>query len=306
MSLTRTAGSGLRPTRAPQAFGPPPVRDDVHVGVPCRSAPGVRDWEVPGLSIAVVRNDTVLLARGYGVRALGEAGTVDEHTLFGIMSTTKAMTAAALAMLVDDGKVAWSDPVSKWLPELQFPDPFQTRELTVKDLLTHNTGLGNADLMAVRGDLDRGEILRRVRHLRPEYSLRSSFVYQNIMYVAAGEVVARASGMSYPEFLRTRIFAPLGMTRSYPTFSHGASGRAGSKERSASRRPTNTSWRTSSASALEPVIRYAVRKSPSPYRAYNSPSASSEPSLARRTSSRSSDCSLTNTCMVAIAVAGHL
>jgi CubicO group peptidase (beta-lactamase class C family) len=182
-------------------------------------AKGVRDWEVPGLSIAVVRNDTVLLARGYGVRALGEPGAVDEHTLFGIMSTTKAMTAAALAMLVDEGKVAWSDPVSKWLPELQFPDPFQTRELTVKDLLIHNTGLGNADLMAVRGDLDRDEILRRVRHLRPEYSLRSTFVYQNIMYVAAGEVIARASGMSYPEFLRTRLFAPLGMTRTYPTFS---------------------------------------------------------------------------------------
>jgi CubicO group peptidase (beta-lactamase class C family) len=182
-------------------------------------AKGVRDWGVPGLSVAVVRNDTVLLARGYGVRALGEPGAVDEHTLFGIMSTTKAMTTAAIAMLVDDGKVAWNDPVSKWLPELQFPDPFLTRELTIKDLLTHGSGLGSADLMWVRGDLDLNEILRRVRYLRPEYSLRSSFVYQNIMYAAAGEVVARASGMNFPEFLRTRIFTPLGMTRTYPTFS---------------------------------------------------------------------------------------
>jgi CubicO group peptidase (beta-lactamase class C family) len=182
----------------------------------------MHDWGVPGLSVAVVRDDTVLLARGYGVREVGEPGAVDEHTLFGIMSTTKAMTSASIAMLVDDGKVAWSDPVAKWIPELQFPDPFLTRELTIKDLLTHNSGLGNADLMWVRDDLDVDEILRRVRYLKPEYSLRSSFVYQNIMYIAAGEVVARASGMSFAEFLRTRIFAPLGMTRSYSTLNEMA------------------------------------------------------------------------------------
>ena len=189
------------------------------------TAKAARDWGVPGLAIAIVRNDSVLLARGYGVRALGQPGSVDAHTLFGIMSTTKAMTAAALAMLVDDGKVSWNDPVAKWLPEVQFPDPFLARELTVRDLLTHNTGLGNADLLWTRGDMELPEILGRIRYLRPSYSLRAGFVYHNVMYGAAGEVIARASGMSWEEFVRTRIFVPLGMTRTYPTYRAAAAAR---------------------------------------------------------------------------------
>jgi CubicO group peptidase (beta-lactamase class C family) len=180
-------------------------------------AKGVKDWGIPGLSVSIVKNDSVIFAKGYGVRTLGSAGAVDDQTLFGIMSTTKAFTAMSLAMLVDEHKVAWNDPVSKWLPELEFPGVLETRELTVKDLLTHNTGLGNADLLWVRGDLSRDEILRRVRFLTPAYSIRNGYVYQNIMYSAAGEVVARASGMSWEDFVRTRIFKPLGMTRSYPT-----------------------------------------------------------------------------------------
>jgi CubicO group peptidase (beta-lactamase class C family) len=179
---------------------------------------GVQDWQIPGLSISVVRNDSVIFAKGYGVRRLGAPGAVDEQTLFGIMSTTKALTAMAVAMLVDEHKLAWNDPITKWLPEFQFSDPFLTREATVRDLLTHNIGLGNADLLWSRGDLSREEILRRVRFLPAAYSLRSSFIYQNVMYGTAGEVVARASGMSWDDFISTRIFRPLGMTRSYPTY----------------------------------------------------------------------------------------
>ncbi len=178
---------------------------------------GLKDWNIPGLSVSVVKNDTVVFSKGYGVRALGKDDAVDDQTLFGIMSTTKAFTAMALAMLVDEHKVAWNDPVSKWLPQLEFPDVLATRELTVKDLLTHNTGLGNADLLWTRGDLSRDEILRRVRFLTPAYSIRNGYTYQNVMYSAAGEVVARASGMSWEDFIKTRIFQPLGMTRSYPT-----------------------------------------------------------------------------------------
>jgi CubicO group peptidase (beta-lactamase class C family) len=180
-------------------------------------AKGVKDWGIPGLSVSIVKNDSVIFAKGYGVRALGSAGAVDDQTLFGIMSTTKAFTAMSLAMLVDEHKVAWNDPVSKWLPQLEFPDVLATRELTVKDLLTHNTGLGNADLLWTRGDLSRDEILKRVRFLTPAYSIRNGYVYQNVMYSAAGEVVARASGMPWEDFVRTRIFSPLGMTRTYPT-----------------------------------------------------------------------------------------
>ena len=187
---------------------------------------GVRDWDIPGLTIAVVRNDSVLFTKGYGVRRLGAAGAVDEQTEFGIMSTTKAFTALAMAMLVDEGKLAWNDPITKHLPEFQFRDPFLTREATVKDLLTHNIGLGNADLMWARGDLTRAEILRRVRYVPTAYSLRSGFAYQNVMYGAAGEVIARVSGMSWEDFIQKRIFQPLGMTQSYTTYDemHAAAG----------------------------------------------------------------------------------
>ena len=178
---------------------------------------GMAAWNLPGLSIAVVANDSVLFTRGYGVRSLAEKGAVDASTEFGIMSTTKAMTATALAMLVDDGKLAWTDRATKWIPDLEFSDPFVTRDATVRDLLTHNLGVPNADLMWSRLDLSREDIFRRVRFLAPAYPLRGGFVYSNVMYGAAGEVVARASGMSWEDFVATRIFRPLGMTHSYPT-----------------------------------------------------------------------------------------
>jgi CubicO group peptidase (beta-lactamase class C family) len=179
---------------------------------------GMKDWQIPGLSVAVVHGDSVVLAAGYGVRQLGQDGAVDGNTLFGIMSTTKAFTAMLVAMLVDDGRLHWDDPVTRWVPEFQMPDPYVTRALTVKDLLTHSSGIGNADLLWVRGDLTEAEIFRRVRLLTPAYGFRDGFIYQNVMYGLAGEVIARASGMPYTQFLAQRIFTPLGMSRSFPTY----------------------------------------------------------------------------------------
>ena len=176
---------------------------------------GTAQWDIPGLAVAVVRNDSVVFLRGYGVRELGRPGAVGPQTLFGIMSTTKAMTAAALAMLVEEGTLDWDDPVTRWVPEFQMPEPYVTGTLRVVDLLTHNAGLGNADLLWSRGDLGRDEIFRRLRLLTPAYPLRGGFIYQNVMYGLAGEVVARASGMRFEEFLRRRLFNPLGMTRTY-------------------------------------------------------------------------------------------
>lgn len=192
---------------------------------------GIRAWEVPGLSVAVVHDTGVVLLRGYGVQRLGGDRPVDEHTLFGMMSTTKAVTALALALLVDEGKLGWADPVRRWVPEFEMPDPYATRDLRVLDLLTHNAGLGNADLLWARGDLEAAEIFRRVRLVPSAYPLRGGFVYQNIMYGLAGEIVARASGMSYGEFLRRRIFNPLGMSESYA--SHAAMAASGSSNVSA-------------------------------------------------------------------------
>jgi CubicO group peptidase (beta-lactamase class C family) len=196
---------------APRAAADPVATLDAY------TAKAVRDWRVPGLAISVVKDGRVVFAKGYGVRELGRPAPVDSQTLFAIGSTTKAMTAAALAMLVDDGKVRWDDPVTRYLPWFQTGDPYVTRELTVRDLLTHRGGLGNADYLWYESEIPVAEVRRRVRFLRPAYSLRSGFVYQNIMYAVAGDVVEAASGMPWEEFVRRRILAPLAMTRTVAT-----------------------------------------------------------------------------------------
>jgi len=136
---------------------------------------------------------------------------VDEHTRFAIGSTTKAMTAAAIGMLVDEGKLAWDDPVTKYLPDLELADPWVTRELTIHDLLTHRAGLGNADYLWYEQETTSEDIVRRMRYLEPAYSFRSSYIYQNLMYLVAGEVIEAASGRPWAEFVEQRIFGPLGM-----------------------------------------------------------------------------------------------
>lgn len=178
---------------------------------------GMQDWKLPGLSTVVVKDGKVVYLKGFGIRTLGNNAAVDADTQFGIMSTTKAMTALAIAMLVDEGKIRWDDPVTRHLPWFQMPTPYLTEEVTVRDLLRHNAGLANADLLWSRGDLSTREILQRVRELKPAYSLRSSFIYQNVMYGAAGEVVTAASGMSWEQFITTRILKPLEMERSNAT-----------------------------------------------------------------------------------------
>jgi CubicO group peptidase (beta-lactamase class C family) len=137
-------------------------------------------YQVPGLSLAVVKDGKVIFKKGYGVRQLGTNNAIDTQTLFACASTTKAMTATCMAMLVDEGKVKWDDPVIKYLPDFQLYDPFVTRELKIRDLFTHNSGVGNADflwgIMNIPGD----EVLSKMKMVKPSYSLRSSFIYQNI------------------------------------------------------------------------------------------------------------------------------
>lgn len=180
-------------------------------------ARAVADWEAPGLAVVVVKDGEVTFEEAYGVRALDGDEPVTAETLFAIGSTTKAMTAAALGMLVDEGRVGWDDPVTRHLPGFQLSDPYVTRELRVRDLLTHNAGLGNADYLWYGKETTTEEILERIRHAPLAYSLRASFIYQNIMYAAAGEVVEAASGMPWTRFIEERIFGPLGMTGSVTT-----------------------------------------------------------------------------------------
>jgi CubicO group peptidase (beta-lactamase class C family) len=174
-----------------------------------------RDWQVPGFAMSIVKDDRVIFARGYGVRELGKPGAVDENTLFAIASNSKAVTAAALAILVDEGKLKWDDPVTRYLPWFQLYDPWVTRELTVRDLLSHRSGLATfgGDLLWYETTYSREEILRRIRFLRPTSSFRSRYGYQNIMFLAAGEIIPAVTGKSWDEFVRERFFAPLGMRR---------------------------------------------------------------------------------------------
>jgi CubicO group peptidase (beta-lactamase class C family) len=171
-------------------------------------------WQVPGLAVAIVRNDSVVLARGYGVKTLGKPDPVDAHTLFAIGSASKAFTAMAVAMLVDQGKVKWDDRATNYLPDLQLYDTYATRELTVRDLLTHRSGLTAADLPLYAEHMTRDSLLHQVRYVKPTYSFRSHFGYSNLMYLAAGQMTARVTGRTWDEVIRQRIFTPLGMTGS--------------------------------------------------------------------------------------------
>ena len=172
-----------------------------------------RTFDVPGMAVAIVKDGKVLFAKGYGVRALGTPGAVDGDTLFGIGSNTKAFTVAALAMLVDEGKLSWDDKVIDRLPGFRLYDPYVTRELTVLDLLTHRSGLGlgSGDLMLFpRSDFTRSEVIHNLRYLRPASSFRSKFAYDNLLYIVAGELIPAITGTSWETFVQTRILDRIG------------------------------------------------------------------------------------------------
>jgi len=174
-------------------------------------------FTVPGVAIAIVKDGKVVLARGFGVRQLGDSTPVDAETRFGIASNSKVFTATALAMLVDEGKVEWDAPVIRYLPWFALYDPYVTRELTVRDLLVHRSGfgLGAGDLLWwPPTTYGREEIARRLRFIRPATSFRSAYAYDNVLYLVAGEVIEAVSGQSWEEFVRTRILERLGMTHS--------------------------------------------------------------------------------------------
>ncbi|MCI0664212.1 MAG: beta-lactamase family protein [Acidobacteria bacterium] len=174
----------------------------------------IKDWEVPGIAIAIVKDDKIVLAKGYGLRELGKSAPVDERTIFAIGSSSKAFTAAALAMLVDEGKIKWDDPVTKYLPGFELYDPYAAKEMTVRDLLCHRSGLVRVDLMWYGSAYSRDELLRRTRYLKPSWSFRSQFGYQNLMYLAAGQIIPAVAGQSWDDFIKERFFKPLDMSSS--------------------------------------------------------------------------------------------
>lgn len=170
-------------------------------------------WEVPAVAVGIIYNDTIVLLNGFGEREVGTGETVDENTMFAVASNTKGFTAAAIGMLVDEGKADWDDPVTKYLPWFKLYHPFVTENLTIRDLLSHRSGLTtfSGDLIWYGSDHSRNEILRRARYLKAKHGFRAEFGYSNILYLAAGQIVEKISGMSWDDFLKQRIFEPLEM-----------------------------------------------------------------------------------------------
>ena len=182
-----------------------------------------RAFNVPGIAVAVIQGNKIVHARGYGVTSLNTRQKVDVNTLFGIASNSKAFTTAALGILVDEKKLKWDDKVIDYIPEFRMYNSYVTEEFTIRDLLTHRSGLGlgAGDLMIWPGvnDFSVKDIIHNLRYLKPVSGFRTKFDYDNLLYIVAGEVISRVSQMSWEEFVESRIMKPLQMTGSAAAFS---------------------------------------------------------------------------------------
>ena len=168
-------------------------------------------WNVPGVAVAIVRDGEVIYLKGHGVRSVVSDEKVTPDTLFPIASCTKSFTTTAMALLVDEGKMSWDDPPRKYVPYFHLSDPFVDREVTLRDLVTHRTGLGGHDLLWYRSPCSQEDIIRRVGRLPLDKPFRTTFQYQSTMFTVAGFAVAKASGMSWESFVQKRLFDKLGM-----------------------------------------------------------------------------------------------
>ncbi len=211
LALVSICASGMvaqRPTRVEQARGFAALDRYVTAALAA--------WDVPGAAIAIVRNDSIVYLKGFGVREIGKPAAVDSATLFAIGSNTKAFTATAAAMLVTDGKMAWDAPLKTYLPNFAVADPYATRQITLRDALAHRTGLARYETVWYGTGVSRGELVARLRHAEMEGGLRSRFGYNNLAYLAAGEAVGAAAGSSWDTVIADRILTPLGMVSTSP------------------------------------------------------------------------------------------
>jgi CubicO group peptidase (beta-lactamase class C family) len=171
----------------------------------------LRDWKVPGAAVAVVQGDRVILLKGYGFRDLEKQLPVTPNTLFAIGSITKSFTVSALGMEMDEGKVDWDKPVRDYLPAFKMYDPVLTEQMMIRDLITHRSGLPRHDMVWYSSDFSRGDIVRRLQYLEPNKPLRSTFQYNNLMFMTAGYIAGLLNGKSWEDTIRERIFTPMGM-----------------------------------------------------------------------------------------------
>lgn len=173
----------------------------------------MKAWQLPGVAIAIVKNDRVVFVSGYGTKEVGGAAPVTGDTLFQIASTSKAFTSTALAMLAAEKKLSWDDPVRKHVDYFRLADLCADSQVTIRDIVSHRTGLSRHDELWDNSPYTREDVVKRIGHVELSKPFRSAYQYQNIMFIAAGEVVSKASGMPWDEFMKTRIFRPLSMSR---------------------------------------------------------------------------------------------
>ena len=178
-------------------------------------------WTVPGLAVGIIKDDKLIYAKGFGKRNIEKKALVDAQTVFPVASNTKAFTAAAIAMLVDEGKLSWETKVNSILPYFQMYDKYVTEHFTIADMLSHRSGLKtfSGDLLWYGTDYSRADVVKKLPLLEPKYEFRTTFGYSNIMYIAAGEIIAKVSGMSYEQFITERVLKPLGMNHTYTSIS---------------------------------------------------------------------------------------
>ena len=174
----------------------------------------MRDWDVPGAAVGIVKGSRTIYAKGFGLRDVRRRLPVTENTLFGIASCTKAFTATAVGILVDEGTLEWDVPVRNYLPEFKMYDPVATQRMTLRDLLTHRSGLPAHNYVWSAPSASRPELLKRLRHLKPNKDFRSTYQYNNLMYMAAGAALERVTGQTWEEFVKERILLPTRMNNS--------------------------------------------------------------------------------------------
>lgn len=173
-------------------------------------------YDVPGLSLAIIKDGEIIFSQGYGTRTLHQVEAVDGQTLFAIASMSKSTVALSLAMLAEEDKIKWDDRVTNYLPGFQLYDAFASCEMTLRDLMIHNSGLPEVagGTIWYGSDYSREEVIARLRYLKPNHSFRSHFAYQNIFYLVGGQVIQAVTGRSWDDFVQERIFDPLRMNRS--------------------------------------------------------------------------------------------
>ena len=194
----------------------PPVASAQDDGFAAFIERGMELWHVPGAAAAVVTDEAVVFRQGFGTTSIQDGRPVDEHTAFAIASTTKAMVATGVLMLVDQGKLSLEDPITRHIPELHFSDPFMDKEITVRDLLSHRTGLPSTDSWSFMLDMPLDEQIMRLRYVKRVAGIRAAKIYQNTMYDLLGRLIRNLDGREWDVFLREELWGPIGMQETWP------------------------------------------------------------------------------------------